>query len=227
MPAVPGPEAFSELAAHLCDACRAGILPVESPLCPCCGIPFRGRVGVDHLCGRCLEEPPAFHQARAALLYARTTVDLIHALKYRGRLELARPLGRLLRSTYDRRCEPVDLIVPVPLHAARMRQRGFNQADLLVRRWGGSSRDGAGPPVAPDVLQRTRPTAPQFGLGRSEREANIRGAFEVRCPDAVEDRRILLVDDVLTTGSTAEECARRLLHCGAAQVDVLTVARVL
>lgn len=220
---LPG-EDRAELPAHVCPACRAGVLPAASPRCSCCGTPFRGRTGGDHLCGRCIETPPAFARARAALVYERTAIDLVHALKYKGRLELARPLGRLLRQTYEDgwRGEPVELVVPVPLHPARLRERGFNQAEVLVRRWG----DG-GPPVAADTLRRTRATAPQFGLGRAEREDNLRGAIEVCRQASVAGRRVLLVDDVLTTGATVNECARRLKAGGAAQVEVLTLARVL
>lgn len=220
---LPGEERTA-LPAHVCPACRAGVVPVATPLCPCCGIPFRGRTGGDHLCGACIQAPPAFARARAALVYVRTAIDLVHALKYKGRLELAGPLGRLLRQTYEDgwHGEPVELVVPVPLHPARLRERGFNQAEVLVRRWG----DG-GPPIATDTLRRTRATAPQFGLGRAAREDNLRGAIDVCRPAAVAGRRVLLVDDVLTTGATVNECARRLRAVGAAQVEVLTLARVL
>jgi ComF family protein len=217
------------LPALLCEPCREGIVPVGSPLCPSCGIPFHGRAGADHPCGRCIEAPPTFQMARAALVYARTAVDLVHALKYKGKLQLARPLGQLLRRTYELgwHDQPIDLVVPVPLHASRLRDRGYNQTELLVRRWGATAADRTGPPIAAEVLRRTRATAAQFGLKRSERESNIRGAFEVRRPSAVEGRRILLIDDVLTTGSTVEECARQLTRAGAARVDVLTLARAL
>ena len=214
---------------YLCGACRDGVVPVRSPLCPCCGIPFKGGQGGDHLCGRCIEAPPAFRKARAALVYDRTAVDLVQGLKYKNRLQLAGPLGRVLQRTYERGWEgdPADLIVPVPLHRVRLRERGFNQAEVLVRRWAESPATGSGPPIAADALRRTRATVAQAGLGRQARERNIRGAFEVVRPQAIDGRRLLLVDDVFTTGATVDECARRLLAGGAARVDVLTLARVL
>jgi ComF family protein len=222
------PDLIAPLRPHLCRTCREGIVAVRSPLCPRCGIPFAGGQGGDHLCGHCIEAPPVFRKARAAFVYDRTAVDLVQGLKYRNRLQLAGPLGRVLRRAYECgwQSDPVELVVPVPLHAARLRERGFNQAEILVRRWHEPAPAAAAPPVAAGVLRRTRATAAQTGLGRQARERNIRGAFEVAQPRAIEGRRLLLVDDVFTTGSTAEECARRLLAGGAERVDVLTLARV-
>jgi ComF family protein len=222
------PDLIAPLRPHLCRTCREGIVAVSSPLCPRCGIPFKGGQGGDHLCGHCIEAPPVFRKARAAFVYDRTAVELVQGLKYRNRLQLAGPLGRVLRRAYEHgwQGDPVELVVPVPLHAARLRERGFNQAEILVRRWHDPAPAATAPPVAAGVLHRTRATAAQAGLGRQARERNIRGAFEVAQPRAIEGRRLLLVDDVFTTGSTAEECARRLLAGGAERVDVLTLARV-
>jgi ComF family protein len=214
---------------HFCRDCRSAVTPVEPPLCPRCGIKFRSRVGGDHLCGRCLEQPPPFHMARAALVYDRSVVDIIHCYKYKGRTRLAAPLGALLRCTFVRHWEglAVDLVLPVPLHSRRLRRRGFNQSDLMLREWRARSAPSAVPPMEAGVLERTRASAPQAGLGRRERQSNIRGAFWVRRPDRVDGRSILLVDDVITTGATAGECARVLLASGAARVDVLALARVI
>lgn len=214
---------------HFCPDCRSAIIPLEPPLCPRCGIMFRGREGVDHLCGRCGEQTPPFHMARAAFVYDRSLVNVIHCFKYRGKTRLAGPLALFLWRTF---CEQwagqaVDLVVPVPLHRRRLRRRGFNQCELLLREWQRHTHPSAGPPVAFGVLERARTAVPQAGLGRREREANIRGVFAVRRPEQVDGRHILLVDDVITTGATAGECARTLLAGGAARVDVLALARVI
>jgi ComF family protein len=214
---------------YFCRDCRSAVTPVSSPLCPRCGIMFQSRVGADHLCGRCLERAPPFHMARAALVYDRSTVDIIHCYKYRGKTRLAAPLGTFLWHTFARDWvgRTVDLVLPVPLHRRRLRRRGFNQSDLLLREWQTQMHPAAMPPMGTGVLERTRTAAPQAGLGRRERESNIRGVFTVRRPELVDGRNILLVDDVITTGATAGECARVLLASGAARVDVLALARVI
>jgi ComF family protein len=214
---------------YFCRDCRSAVTPVESPLCPRCGIMFPSRVGPDHLCGRCLAQAPPFHMARAALVYDRSAVDIIHCYKYRGKTRLAAPLATLLWRTFDRCWDgrTVDLVLPVPLHRRRLRRRGFNQSDLLLRAWRRHAYASAVPPIRTGVLERTRTAAPQAGLSRRERESNIRGVFAVRHPEQVDGRHILLVDDVITTGATAGECARVLLASGAARVDVLALARVI
>jgi ComF family protein len=214
---------------YFCPDCRSGVLPLEHPFCPCCGIMFRGRSGEDHLCSRCLEQAPPFHMARAAFAYDRALVDVIHCFKYKEKIGLAGPLGILLWQTFCQYWgdEPVDLIVPVPLHGRRLRQRGFNQSDLLVHGWKKRARRRDLPPIVSGVLRRTRTTRPQAGLSRRERESNIRAAFSVRQPDRVRGRHVLLIDDVITTGATVGECARQLLASGAGRVDVLALARVI
>lgn len=214
---------------HFCLDCRAAVTPLEPPLCPRCGIMFKGRDGVDHLCGRCAEQAPPFHMARAVFVYDRSLVNVIHCFKYKGKTRLARPLGLFLWRTFCRHWEgqTVDLVLPVPLHPRRLRRRGFNQSELLLREWQRHSHPSAGPPVAFGVLERAKTAVPQAGLGRRERESNIRGVFVVRRPEQVDGRHILLVDDVITTGATAGECARVLRTSGAARVDVLALARVI
>ena len=149
--------------------------------------------------------------------------DLVHRFKYGKRVRLRRPLALLLEeqlAPFVREAEP-DLLVPVPLHVQRLRWRGFNQAvlmgDLLADRWG--------IPLCRDALRRRRPTGEQATLDALARERNVRGAFEVARPDQVRGRRILLLDDVYTTGSTARECARVLRKGGSGEVFVATVAR--
>ena len=221
------------LSSVVCGQCLKGFVPVESPLCAACGVPFKSREGDDHMCGECLRRPWHFRRARAAAVYTPVMMALVRAFKYNAKIQLAQPLGVLLASTY-RRFWPeadIDLILPVPLHRRRFRHRGFNQAYLLVKDWAGPDSPLAGLPpavvIAKDVMSRIRPTTPQTGLGRQDRLQNIKNAFRVDKEPVIEERRILIVDDVYTTGATADECAKTLLKSGAARVDVLTLARAL
>jgi ComF family protein len=159
--------------------------------------------------------------ARAAGLHDQSLMALIHAYKFGGKMQLADPLSKLLTAVYERYwpADAIDLVLPVPLHPARFRKRGFNQAWLLVRPWGEVA--------VRDLLQRTRRTPAQTGLGRTERLKNVRGTFAVTDPGIVENRHILLVDDVYTTGATVQECARILKKAGARAVDVLTLTRAM
>jgi ComF family protein len=212
-----------------CPDCLSAVTPVEPPLCPRCGIMFPSRAGESHPCGRCLENAPAFAMARTGFVYDGAMVAAIHSFKYKSQTRLAGPLGALLWHTFCRNWggEAVDLILPVPLHRQRQRRRGFNQSELLVRAWSKRGRSPGRPTIAAGVLVRVRRTASQAGLDRRQRESNIRGAFAVRRPEQVRGRHVLLIDDVITTGATAGECARVLTANGAARVDVLALARVM
>ena len=216
---------------YLCRDCIDGLTAVESPLCSCCGMPFESRHGLDHRCGECSASPKNFRIARAPLIYEQVFTEVIHSYKYKGKIQLARPLAELLltafRLFWDK--ASIDVVVPVPLHLKRLRERGFNQALLLTRYWqaitGQLPFDLSDLQVENDVLVRSIPTAPQSGLGRKQRAANIKGAFRLLDKAKIIEKRILLVDDVYTTGATVDECARLLLHHGAAHVDVLSLAR--
>ncbi len=198
---------------------------MTSPLCSRCGIVFKSREGQDHLCGRCLERPGAFTRARAVGIYDQSLRAAVQALKFNAMVQLAPSLGRLLRHAYRHHWPvgDIDLIAPVPLHPRRFRQRGFNQSYLLIADW----RSTGGAMVVRDLLDRHRDTQPQTGLDRRQRRININRAFSIRRPGQSAGRRVLLVDDVLTTGATVEACARVLLKDGARRVDVLTLARAL
>lgn len=169
--------------------------------------------------------------ARSSGLYAGALMHLIHAVKYRRRLRLTRPLGLLLFTDFlryyaDKR---ITLILPVPLHLSRMRHRGFNQSLLLLGEWHRSNRLLESPVtdfrVDPGVLVRNRKTRSQTGLKKEQRRTNIRGAFTVAAPERIAGKNILLVDDVYTTGSTVSECAAVLKKTGAENIYVLTLAR--
>ena len=216
---------------YLCRDCIDGLIVVESPLCSCCGMPFESRHGLDHRCGECSTSPKNFRIARAPLIYEQVFTEVIHCYKYKGKIQLARPLGELLLTAFRLywNKDSIDVVVPVPLHLKRLRERGFNQALLLTRYWqaitGQLPFDLSDLQVENDVLVRSVPTAPQSGLGRKQRAVNIKGAFGLLDAAKIIDKRILLVDDVYTTGATVDECARLLVHHGAAHVDVLSLAR--
>ncbi|MFZ1986328.1 MAG: ComF family protein, partial [Desulfatitalea sp.] len=218
----------------LCGACTEQFRAVRSPLCIQCGQPFESSHGPDHTCGQCAKRPFRFSAARAAGLYEGALRTAIHQLKYQGRDTLAKPLGRLLWQTLGRHWDPaqIDRVVPVPLHPRRLRQRGFNQACALVQEWPRLAERQAvkvaGDWIDPRMLRRLRPTPPQTGLPREQRVTNMTRAFEVdgrRGSHPLQAQRVLLVDDVMTTGTTADACAQTLLAAGAAEVRVLTLAR--
>jgi ComF family protein len=210
------------LETHFCSSCSAALPLIQGPLCPRCGIPFVSQEGADHFCGGCMENAPAFDAARSIGVYAGALRKAIHLLKYTSRPLLAAPLGMLLaqqgRQLLD---QDHDLIIPVPLHARRVRQRGFNQSLALARevgkRWGIA--------VAAEGMERARWTDPQTMLHERQRQRNVRDAF--RCTTIVEMKKILLIDDVYTSGSTANECAKVLKRNGARRITVLTLARTL
>lgn len=200
-------------------------------MCARCGCRFDSEHSVDHLCGRCQSDPFEFAKARSAGVYDRALKALICVYKYQRRPELAAPLARLLWGTLLRHWDPgeIDLLIPVPLHRRRLRERGFNQAELMLRHWPGMAHPGEASPkqgqLAFDVLIRNRYTLSQTGLDKCQRAANVAQAFRLTSCDAVRDRVILLVDDVFTTGATADACARVLKQAGAAAVHLLTLAR--
>jgi len=208
-----------------CPLCLSAIKFFSHPRCPCCGLGFGDAPGEDHLCSGCLTDERYFAQARAIGPYEGLMAEVISRFKYQGASRLAKPLGTLLAAYQDPEFpfSRFNLILPVPLHPRRLRQRGFNQALLLARR---ISRVHS-IPLDFTALQRTRLAQPQTQLSGAERLKNIRGAFEVLRPAAVADKKILLIDDVFTTGATVQECAKVLLKSGAKRVDVLTLARTL
>ena len=207
-----------------CPVCLSQVKFFSSPRCFRCGIGFPSLSDVDHLCSECLTEERHFSRARAVCGYEGAIMEAISRLKYGGVTRLAKPLGNLLAEYQDPEfsLSDNDLVIPVPLHTRRLRERGFNQSLLLARQV--SRRRSI--PLNFTALHRTRETQPQTQLTGAERRKNVRGAFEVRKAEALEGKRILLIDDVFTTGATVQECASVLLGAGASEVHVLTLARV-
>lgn len=208
-------------AGALCGACWGTMTFLTPPWCACCGLPFDHH-GAGALCGACLARPPDFNRARAALRYDDASRRLVLAFKHADRLDAAPAYGRWLAAAGAELLDGADLLVPVPLHRQRLLRRRYNQAAELARALGRLS----GVPVAPDLLVRHRPTPSQGHLSAGARRDNVRGAFRVGRAGALDGARLVLIDDVLTTGATVGACARVLRRQGARSVDVLTLARV-
>lgn len=208
---------------HVCWNCSADMPYVRSPFCARCGDPVDGRVDHSFVCYSCSDREPWFDLARSAVRFRELPQKLIRALKYDAALWYRMDLAHWLRSCWESQFREVevDAVACVPLHATRVRERGYNQARvlgvLLARR--------LGKPFIPGCLQRIRMTPTQTHLTAPQRAANVRGAFKAKNPVWVSGLRIVLVDDVMTTGATVNECARALKEAGAARVYVVTVAR--
>jgi ComF family protein len=208
----------------VCAECWAKLSFIAQPYCPRLGIPFVYDPGPGLLSMEAIADPPAYQRARAAVRYDEVARTLVHALKYHDRTDLAPAMGRWMARAGEELLAEADVLVPVPLHWRRGWSRRYNQSGALAR----VIERQTGVPIARDVLRRIRPTQQQVGLSRSQRASNVQGAFKVSPEKAheIQGRRVVLVDDVLTSGATTDACARALLRARAAQVDVLVFARV-
>ena len=203
----------------LCPACRDRISRISSPLCTCCGAPFR--TGTDRLCTVCQDDTFAFDRARSLFVYEEPLRTLILQLKFNGSLAGISTFAALAeQADITALFHEADLILPVPLHRNRLRQRGFNQSLLLAEACFPAWKNK----IRPALLRRHRATVPQTRLNGADRCTNLTGAFSLRDPQKVEGKRILLADDVQTTGSTLNECAKVLAEAGAAEIEAFTVA---
>jgi len=210
--------------AGLCAACWSKLSLIEPPYCVRLGIPFTYDPGPGLLSMEAIAAPPAYDRARAAVRYDDIARALVTRFKYGDRLDLAPMMGRWMARAGRELIADADALVPVPLHWRRLWARRFNQSAALAKTIG----DIAGVPMLTGVLMRMRATPQQVGLSKTERADNVQGAFRVppECRADVAGRRLVLVDDVLTSGATVDTCARALLRAGAAHVDVLVFARV-
>lgn len=197
---------------------------LSEPLCARCGAAFEIAVEPGQVCAACIADPPAYDRARAALVYGEVSRDLVLSLKYQGRRDGLALLSGWMAAAGKPLLAEADLITPVPLHYFRLVRRGFNQSGWLAAALARSS----GVRLSVDALKRVRSTPIQGGLSATGRRRNVQGAFRVRNSrkGLVKGKRVLLVDDVLTTGATAEACTVALKRAGARCVDVLTLARV-
>ncbi|HEX5508716.1 MAG TPA: ComF family protein [Pseudolabrys sp.] len=210
--------------AGLCAVCWSKLSMIEPPYCARLGIPFVYDPGPGLLSMEAIANPPAYDRARAAVRYDDVARALVHRFKYHDRLDLAPLMGRWMARAGRQLLDGADALLPVPLHWRRQWARRFNQSAALAQAISALS----GVPVVHTALKRVRATQQQVGLSKTERAGNVQGAFRV--PDEakaeVAGRRLILVDDVLTSGATVDTCARALLRVGAAHVDVLVFARV-
>lgn len=208
----------------LCARCWASLSFIAPPFCERLGIPFVYDPGPGLLSMEAIANPPSYRRARAAVRYDDVARALVHALKYQDRVDLAPIMGRWMARAGRELLEHADALVPVPLHWRRGWGRRYNQSGHLAK----AIARASGVALQPELLKRVRPTGQQVGLSKTERAANVQGAFAV--PDerkpSLRGKRIVLVDDVLTSGATAEACAKTLLRARAAEVSVLVFARV-
>ena len=208
----------------LCPACWSKLRLIDKPYCACLGIPFAYDIGPRALSAEAIADPPPFDRCRAVATYDTVARQMVHGLKYRDRLDLASWMGRWMRRAGDELLADAAVVVPVPLHRRRLWWRRFNQSALLAKTIAAASDK----PLAAGALRRVRPTLQQAGLSADQRDRNVRGAFQVPAAEKMEvaGRRVLLVDDVSTTGATVKAATRALLRAGATAVDVLVFARV-
>lgn len=206
----------------ICPACISEIPSLSGPQCPRCALPYAAEQGSNHACETCLRDPnPCLDWTAAAGLYAGPLREAIHRFKYRGATTLDRPLAKLLLHRTQNRIEDLDpeLIIPVPLHPTRLRERTYNQSLLLARALGSELKV----PVPAKLLCRINPTASQQGRDAQARAGNLKNAFALSSP--LQAKRILLIDDVMTTGATARECAKTLRRAGATSIAALVLGR--
>ena len=195
---------------QFCGQCQAAVVWVEGPVCHRCGRPERR---LANLCISCQLVPPPLEKIRAATHHYNPVRQVLHKMKYEGYFALAQPLGRLMVDAWPRWEHQLDLVIPIPLHQRRWRERGYNQSELLT----GVLEHELGLPSLASALERSRHTRPQVGLTSEERRANVLGAFTAN-PALVKGKRIMVVDDVYTSGSTLNAAAEALHQAGASSV---------
>ncbi len=209
---------------QLCVACWQQVKFIQPPLCQITGRPMQTDLGEETISLEALANPPAYHKARSAFIYTGSGAALIRRMKFADHPEIAILLARMMMSAGAALLDETDYILPVPIHPRRLLHRRFNQSAEICR-----AMEKAGTkPILYDGLRRIRPTPQQIGLSRRQRQTNLRGAFSVQdeTRSRLKGKHVLLIDDVITTGTTIEQCTKTLLKAGVARVNVLTAAQV-
>lgn len=208
---------------YVCTGCQSRARFVRPPFCKQCGRPFEGDITTAFECDNCQNEKLYFSEARSAVIFDGPVQEALHRYKYKRALWVEPFLAKLMVAAIDGevRSEDWDLIVPVPLHRARQNEREFNQAEYLAKHLARHS----GIPMNARLLKRVENTSSQTRLSREERHANVRNAFQMRTENVPAGKRILVFDDVMTTGATTNACAKVLMNAGASRVGVWTLAR--
>ena len=207
----------------LCSDCFTSLRFISKPMCVKCGRPFEFELNDEMLCGSCLTKKVPFHKARAAVVYDDFSKDLILPFKHGDHIELAPLLAQMMERAGVDLFPQIDLLIAVPLHRRRLMKRKYNQAGLLAKLL--SKR--VGKPYYPNILFRTKSTVSQGHLRASERKKNVSKAFTIKNAHLVHNKNILIIDDVMTSGATLNECAKQLKRAGANHISYLTFARVL
>lgn len=203
----------------MCSSCFSKLNFVASPYCACCGFPFEFVIEEQNLCGRCISKKPSYDLARSLLKFDLESKKLIHAFKYNDRTAYSKMFAQLLTARYKKEMEEIDLIVPVPMHRIKRIFRQYNPAQILAKDISNLLKV----PMMPDALIKIKWTKPQIKLTKNEREKNLAGSLVFNMKRMVKDMKILLVDDVKTTGTTCNTCAKILKHAGARSVILVTI----
>jgi ComF family protein len=222
-PVCPACDTSVQDAARLCVDCWEAMTFIGPPQCVCCGLPLPDAFDDETMCGECMRARPPFDQARSACVYDEASRAMILPFKHADRTDLLPAIMNLLQRPVGPLLVQADLVAPVPLHWTRLFSRRYNQAALISNRLGKQGKI----PSVPDLVVRKKRTPSQGGKSKRGRQRNVKGAFRVpqRFRPAIRDKRVLLVDDVMTTGATVSEVSRVLLRAGAGNVDVITFAR--
>ena len=207
----------------LCPDCFSKLHFISNPRCQICGRPFEFALTNDCLCPQCLNHPPSFQKARAAVVYNHDSKKIILPFKHNDRIDLGPLISKLMFVAAEELISDVDIICPVPLHQFRLIKRKYNQSALLACQLARRYQKN----YCPDLLKRTRSTSSQGHLKAQDRKQNVAHAFAVKRPNLIPNKKILLVDDVLTTGATANECSKVLLAAGATSISLVTFAATL
>ncbi|HKJ64705.1 MAG TPA: ComF family protein [Desulfopila sp.] len=215
-------ETGAGISGGLCSVCFQKVPYIDGPLCSVCGRNFVSSQPTAHFCGKCLRRPPPYSRASAITYYEEPVRTLLHRLKYRYDTTTIGPLLKIARSFDISPFESCDIIVPVPLYRHRLQDRGMNQALVLARLLFADIHSR----VLPGILVKKRQTPSQTACDAAGRRRNLRGAFAVCDSLSIRDKKICLVDDIYTTGTTVAECAQTMMQANAAEIVVLTFARV-